>query len=201
MVVLFVTPILIAFGLAFGAGPLFYLQIAPTLVAFVLPPAAAGILLTVMLLRYLPARRTHQMLTAVGVLLGVSLVTLLRLLSPERLLRASTTEDFEAVVRGLTVPASAYLPSTWTADLQLAAVRGHWGIENKLHWVMDVVFGEDQSRARAGYAAQNLATLRRLALNLLKREKKKRSVRGKQLDAGWDNAYLLKVLGGDPTPI
>jgi predicted transposase YbfD/YdcC len=81
------------------------------------------------------------------------------------------------------------------------AVRGHWGIENKLHWVMDVVFGEDQSRARAGYAAQNLATLRRLALNLLKREKKKRSVRGKQLDAGWDNAYLLKVLGGEPSPI
>lgn len=81
------------------------------------------------------------------------------------------------------------------------AVRGHWSIENKLHWVMDVVFGEDQSRARAGYAAQNLATLRRLALNLLKREKKKRSVRGKQLDAGWDNAYLLRVLGADPTPV
>jgi predicted transposase YbfD/YdcC len=81
------------------------------------------------------------------------------------------------------------------------AVRGHWGIENKLHWVLDVVFGEDQSRARSGYAAQNLATLRRLALNLLKREKKKRSLRGKQLDAGWDNAYLLKVLGADPSPV
>jgi predicted transposase YbfD/YdcC len=81
------------------------------------------------------------------------------------------------------------------------AVRGHWGIENKLHWVMDVVFGEDQSRARAGYAAQNLALLRRLALNLLKREKKNRSVRGKQKDAGWDNAYLLKVLGVTPLEI
>jgi hypothetical protein len=66
---------------------------------------------------------------------------------------------------------------------------------------MDVVFGEDQSRARAGYAAQNLATLRRLSLNLLKREKKKRSVRGKQMDAGWDNAYLLRVLGGNPVGI
>jgi predicted transposase YbfD/YdcC len=77
------------------------------------------------------------------------------------------------------------------------AVRGHWGIENKLHWVLDVVFGEDQNRARAGYAAQNLATLRRLALNLLRKEKKKRSIRGKQLDAGWDHAYLLKVLGAD----
>ena len=53
------------------------------------------------------------------------------------------------------------------------AVRGHWGVENKLHWVTDVCFGEDQNRARAGYAAENLATLRRLALNLLKREKTK----------------------------
>lgn len=76
------------------------------------------------------------------------------------------------------------------------AVRGHWGVENKLHWVLDVQMREDQSRARAGYAAENLATLRRLALNLLKREKtKKRGVRGKQLNAGWDNAYLLRLLG------
>jgi predicted transposase YbfD/YdcC len=75
------------------------------------------------------------------------------------------------------------------------AVRSHWGVENKVHWVMDVCFGEDQSRARAGYAAENLATLRRLALNLLKQEKtKKRGIRGKQLNAAWDNAYLLKLL-------
>ena len=51
-----------------------------------------------------------------------------------------------------------------------AALRRHWGVENKLHWVLDVWFREDQSRARAGYAAQTLATLRRLALNLLKRK-------------------------------
>jgi predicted transposase YbfD/YdcC len=76
------------------------------------------------------------------------------------------------------------------------AVRGHWGVENKVHWIMDVCFREDQSRARAGYAAENLATLRRLALNLLKREKtKKRGIRGKQLNASWDHAYLLRLLG------
>jgi len=81
-------------------------------------------------------------------------------------------------------------------ELFARAVRGHWGVENKLHWVMDVCFREDQSRARAGYAAENLATLRRLALNLLKREKtKKRGIRGKQLNAGWDHAYLLRLLG------
>lgn len=76
------------------------------------------------------------------------------------------------------------------------AVRGHWGVENKLHWVLDVCFREDQSRARTGYAAENLATLRRLALNLLRREKtKKRGIKGKQLNAGWDHAYLLRLLG------
>ena len=80
-------------------------------------------------------------------------------------------------------------------ELFARAVRGHWGVENKLHWVMDVCFREDQSRARVGYAAENLATLRRLALNLLKREKtKKRGIRGKQLNAGWNHAYLLRLL-------
>jgi predicted transposase YbfD/YdcC len=76
------------------------------------------------------------------------------------------------------------------------AVRGHWGVENKLHWVLDVQMREDQSRARAGHAAENLATLRRLALNLLKREKtKKRGIHAKQLNASWDHAYLLRLLG------
>lgn len=76
------------------------------------------------------------------------------------------------------------------------AVRGHWGVENKLHWVMDVAFGEDRSRIRTGFAAENLATLRRLALNMLKKETtKKRGIKGKQLNAGWDHAYLLRLLG------
>jgi predicted transposase YbfD/YdcC len=82
------------------------------------------------------------------------------------------------------------------------AVRGHWGVENKLHWVLDVCFGEDRSRARQGYAAENLATLRRLALNLLKQEKtKKRGIRGKMLNAGWDHPYLLRLLGVQPKEI
>jgi predicted transposase YbfD/YdcC len=82
------------------------------------------------------------------------------------------------------------------------AVRGHWGVENKLHWVMDVCFGEDQSRARQGYAAENLAALRRLALNILKQEKtKKRGTRGKMLNASWDHPYLLKLLGVQPKEI
>ncbi len=77
-----------------------------------------------------------------------------------------------------------------------AAVRGHWGIENRLRWMLDIGFREDGSRVRQGDAAQNLAVLRRLALNLLRRETTaKIGVQGKRLKAGWDHAYLLRVLG------
>lgn len=76
------------------------------------------------------------------------------------------------------------------------AVRSHWGVENRLHWILDVQFNEDQSRARTGHAAENLATLRRLALNLLKRDTtKKRGIKGKQKNAGWSHPYLLHLLG------
>ena len=75
------------------------------------------------------------------------------------------------------------------------AVRGHWAIENSLHWVLDVQCGEDRSRARAGHAPANLATLRRLALNLLKQDHtKRRGIKGKQLNASWDHSYLLRLL-------
>lgn len=78
-----------------------------------------------------------------------------------------------------------------------AAVRGHWGIENKLHWALDVAFREDECRVRAGHAAENLAVLRRIALNLLRREATaKVGLKAKRLMAGWDEAYLLKILTG-----
>jgi predicted transposase YbfD/YdcC len=82
------------------------------------------------------------------------------------------------------------------SDIQLfeKAVRGHWSVENQLHWVMDVIFNEDQSRARTKHASQNLATLRRLSLNLLKLSPKKRSIRGKKLSAAWDHDYLKSLI-------
>ena len=76
------------------------------------------------------------------------------------------------------------------------AIRQHWGIENKLHWVLDVGFGEDLDRKRAGHAAQNFSLLNRIALNLLKQETTfKRGIKGKRLKAAWNHPYLLKILG------
>jgi predicted transposase YbfD/YdcC len=78
-----------------------------------------------------------------------------------------------------------------------AVVRSQWGTENQLHWTLDMSFGEDQSRTRQGYAAENFVVLRHLALNLLHQQHTKRlSVRAKRLEAGWEDAYLLQVLQG-----
>jgi predicted transposase YbfD/YdcC len=75
------------------------------------------------------------------------------------------------------------------------AVRAHWGIENGLHWVLDVTFNEDQSRIRIGHAAENLAAVRKMALNVIRNDQsKKDSVRGKRKRAGWDVAYLEDIL-------
>ena len=81
------------------------------------------------------------------------------------------------------------------AELLNKSVRSHWGIENKLHWSLDVSFNEDNSRKRAGNAAQNFSVLCRIALNLLKKETDtKCGIKTKRLKAGWDNDYLLKLL-------
>jgi predicted transposase YbfD/YdcC len=80
----------------------------------------------------------------------------------------------------------------------LSAVRQHWHIENRLHWVLDVTFREDDSRIRTGNAPQNMAVIRHMALNLLKQEQStKLSMRCKRLRAGWNDSYLTKVLCGD----
>lgn len=75
-------------------------------------------------------------------------------------------------------------------------IRGHWGIENRVHWILDVAFREDEQNANAGNIAENMSMIRRLSLNLLKQEKTaKCGIEIKRQMAGWDDEYLLKVLG------
>lgn len=91
-----------------------------------------------------------------------------------------------------------YLSSTTKNAARLArAVGSHWQVENQLHWTMDIVFNKDQSRARSRHAAENLALLRRWSLNLLQADplRGKRSLKGRRKAAGWDNTYLLRLLG------
>jgi predicted transposase YbfD/YdcC len=81
------------------------------------------------------------------------------------------------------------------AEFIAHAIRSHWHVENKLHWQLDISFNEDSLRLRSGHAAQNIALMNKLALNLLKNETStKVGVKSKRLKAGWDNDYMMKVL-------
>ena len=76
-------------------------------------------------------------------------------------------------------------------------LRGHWGIENSLHWVLDVTFREDDSRIRKGNGPEIASIFRKLALNILQRDTTlKSSIRGKRLQAGWNNDMLEAILTG-----
>ena len=97
-----------------------------------------------------------------------------------------------------TESATRYYISSLLAEPQdfQRAIRSHWDIENKLHWILDVAFSEDASRKRIGNAAQNFSVLSKVALNLLKNETSERQgIKGKRLKAAYDQNYLIKVLG------
>lgn len=99
-------------------------------------------------------------------------------------------------VNGQTGDEVRYYISSRTASAKAFAadIRSHWGIENGLHWVLDVCFGDDASRVRTGHGPENFALLRRLALAVLKQQTDKHSIRGRRLVAGWDNSYLERLL-------
>ena len=106
----------------------------------------------------------------------------------------------ERVVKGAaTTTVHFYLTSyAGTAEEIAALIRGHWGIENGLHWILDVAFREDESRTRDLNAGANLALLRRVAVSLLKRVKAKGSIETRRMIAAWDDEFLLQVLQGIP---
>lgn len=93
-----------------------------------------------------------------------------------------------------------HIASISGAKRVLGTVRSHWGIENELHWTLDLAFDEDRCRVRKDHGPENFALLRHIALNLLKQEKtSKRGIKGKRLKAAWDPEYLLNVLQGFST--
>jgi len=85
-----------------------------------------------------------------------------------------------------------------TAEQLAVAVRGHWAVENRLHWVLDVSFGEDASTVRKDNAPQNLSLLKKIVLNLIRldtTEQKKTSLRLKPKAAAWDDDFRVKIMG------
>jgi predicted transposase YbfD/YdcC len=112
-------------------------------------------------------------------------------------LKSFACVESERTVQGQTSLERRYYLSSLKADAQELArsVRAHWSVENNLHWVLDVVFREDESRVRIGHAAENFALLRRMALSLLKKDKtSKDSLKGKRFSAGLNDGFLEKIL-------
>ncbi len=103
----------------------------------------------------------------------------------ERYFKATSNKETES---------SYYINTLKDASIINNGVRKHWGIENKVHRVVNVAFNEDYSRKRAGNAAQNFSTLNRIALNLLKKDDTKIGIKGKRKMIGWNNSYIFKVL-------
>ena len=112
-------------------------------------------------------------------------------------LRSLGLVEATRTVNGKTSVEYRYYISSLAANAErlATAVRGHWGIENQVHWVLDMVFDEDHSRMRERNSATNFAMIRRMALNMLRQDQTgKLSLRRKRLRAGWDNDYLKSLL-------
>ncbi len=113
------------------------------------------------------------------------------------IIKIESVREFKNSDKSTELATRYYISSLMTGAKELQnAIRLHWGIENKLHWVLDVAFSEDASRKRAGNASQNFSVLSKIALNLLKNETSERQgIKGKRLKTAYDQNYLIKILG------
>lgn len=123
MILIFSLPIFFAFGKVFSANIYYYLLLLPLIFLFILAPAGLGASITMLLMRFLPAKKTHRILAAIGLIFAAVLVISLRLLKPERLLYPIDSDDFVRLLNSIALPSFEYLPSTWAAKALVAASR------------------------------------------------------------------------------
>jgi len=127
-------------------------------------------------LAWLPNKEDWKNLTSIGMVKSV------------RIENSVETEETRFYITSLPPIATSFA----------AAVRGHWSVENSLHWVLDIAFREDDIRVRNQFAPENLSILRKIALNLIKQEtSRKIGVSAKRKNAAWDNSYLMKIISGN----
>jgi ABC-2 type transport system permease protein len=127
MFVLFGVPIFAALGVNSGASAGYYVGLAFTIIPFILLPAGAGVLVTMLLMRFFPSRKTYQFLTVIGLVFVVGLVMLFRFMQPERLLGKNVpTAEIVQFVESLKVPSFTFLPSTWATNALLAGSKSDY---------------------------------------------------------------------------
>ncbi|GHT47648.1 H repeat-associated protein YdcC [Bacteroidia bacterium] len=111
--------------------------------------------------------------------------------SLQSIIKITSTREIAAKV---TTEVRLYISSLDTLQPFNQYIREHWGVENSLHWTLDMVFREDEQRKRTKHAAENFALIRKIALNLLKKDKGKESLVSKRLKAGWNKEFLLNLI-------
>jgi len=126
MILIFSLPIFVAYGRVFEAGVFYYLMLGLIMLLFILPPAAIGGMVSLFFMRFLPAKRTHQLLSALGIICLVIIVVLIRLFRPEQLWNPGSAEDVVNMLDSLTLSPSPYLPSWWATKALLGARSGDY---------------------------------------------------------------------------
>ncbi|MFC1853329.1 hypothetical protein ACFL27_24285 [candidate division CSSED10-310 bacterium] len=134
MVILFGMPIFIAYGLVLGAKSIFYLLLLLILIPFLIIPAAIGIVITILLMRYFPAKRTHQVIAFLGLFFGAGIVVVIRLMRPEEFIKPIGAERLASYLIQVRIPTSPLLPSTWASESMMSLIDRKWMIfqENML---------------------------------------------------------------------
>jgi len=112
----------------------------------------------------------------------------------ETVIKITSTREFLGKPDKIETMERFYISSLNTDNDFNSLIRSHWGVENRLHWVLDMTFREDEQRKRAKHAAANFAIVRKIALNLLKKDTGKESLRSKRLKAAWNRNFLVSLL-------
>lgn len=128
MVLLFGFPIFMAYGLVLDAAWWYYPLLILLIIPFLMVPASLGVMITLLLMRFFPANRTHQVIASLGIFFGAGIVIVIRLLRPEEFMKPISAERLSFYVDSLRIPSSPLLPSTWVSESMMGAIEQRWDL-------------------------------------------------------------------------